>query len=74
MTKFEINKTYTTRSFSNHDCIISVTIVKRTEKTVTVNGDGLVGKNKVFRVKICRDAEYILPWGNYSMSPILNAN
>jgi hypothetical protein len=68
MNTFQIGKTYTTRSVCDHDCIISVTITKRTAKTVTTN------KGEVFRVKEYDDAEFIKPWGSYSMSPIVRAN
>ena len=35
MSAFQVGNTYTTRSICDHNCIISVTIAKRTEKTVT---------------------------------------
>jgi hypothetical protein len=68
MNTFQIGKTYTTRSVCDHDCIISVTIAKRTAKTVTTN------KGEVFRTKEYDGAEFIKPWGSYSMSPIVRAN
>ena len=35
MKKFEIGKEYFDRSACNHDCIFTIKIIKRTEKTVT---------------------------------------
>lgn len=40
MKKFAAGKTYTTRSICDHDCVISVTIEKRTAKTVTATVRG----------------------------------
>lgn len=66
-TCFEAGKTYTTRSICDHDCIIKVTIAKRTAKTVTDD------KGKTFRCGIYEGAEFIKPWGSYSMAPIVTA-
>ncbi len=70
VTTFEAGKTYTTRSVCDHDCIISVTIEKRTAKTVTAKVRGEV---KTFRVAVYDGAEFIKPWGSYSMAPIVRA-
>lgn len=72
MKKFVTGKTYQTRSACDHNCVISVEIVSRTEKTVTVKLDGEL---KTFRVKPLYDgrAEMFLPWGRGSMMPILDA-
>lgn len=67
---FEAGKTYQTRSVCDHDCIISVTIDKRTSKTVTAKVRGEV---KTFRVAVYDGAEFIKPWGSYSMAPIVRA-
>lgn len=37
MKKFEIGKEYFDRSACNHDCIFTIKIIKRTEKTVTLS-------------------------------------
>lgn len=37
MAQFEAGKTYTTRSICDHDCIISLTVIKRTAKTITAD-------------------------------------
>jgi hypothetical protein len=71
MNTFEIGKTYSTRSVCDNDCIIAVTIEKRTAKTVTAK---LRGETKVLRVKEYGDAEFIKPWGTFSMAPIIRAD
>lgn len=68
---FEAGKTYTTRSVCDHNCVISVTIQKRTAKTVTAE---VRGEIKSFRVAVYDGAEFIKPWGSYSMAPIVRAN
>ena len=67
---FEAGKTYTTRSVCDHDCVISVTIQKRTAKTVTAEVRGEV---KTFRVAVYDGVEFIKPWGSYSMALIVRA-
>lgn len=70
MKQFEAGKTYTTRSICDHDCVISVTIEKRTAKTVSAT---VRGELKTFRVAEYDGAEYIKPWGSYSMAPMIRA-
>lgn len=70
MIKFEAGKTYSTRSICDHDCVISVTIEKRTAKTVTAT---FRGEQKTFRVGEYDGAEFIKPWGSYSMAPVIRA-
>jgi hypothetical protein len=67
MQKFNVNQTYTTRSIGDANCIISVTITKRTAKTVTTS------EGKTFRVKEWDGKETFKPWGDYSMAPIMRA-
>lgn len=68
MITFAVGTTYQTRSIGDHDCIISVTVAKRTAKTVTDT------KGKTFRITHdYRGDEMIRPWGRYSMSPCLSA-
>jgi hypothetical protein len=79
MTKFETNKTYTTRSICNNECIISAHIAKRTAKTVTLSNDNrtdLDARGKTFRIRPCvwGEAEVFSPWGRYSMSPTISAS
>lgn len=36
MIKFEIGKTYTTRSVCDHDCVFTIEVIKRTDKTINL--------------------------------------
>jgi hypothetical protein len=67
--KFEPGKTYATRSTVDADYIIRVTIDRRTARSVWVNGNG-----KAYRVDVYGGAEFIRPWGRYSMCPIIRAD
>jgi hypothetical protein len=78
MQKFETNKTYTTRSVCNHECVFTFHVVKRTAKTVTLSNDSrtdMDAKGKTFRVKPTYDnvSEMFKPFGSYSMAPIIRA-
>lgn len=66
MTKFEAGQTYATRSIGDSNCWIRVTVASRTPSTIKADG-------KTYRVKEYDGAEFIRPWGNYSMAPILRA-
>lgn len=70
--KFEEGKSYTTRSICDHDCIITVTVKKRTPKTLVadVSGDG----EKRMRIQEFEGVEFVYPWGSgYSMCPVVRA-
>lgn len=71
--KFQVGKTYSTRSACDHECIFSFTVVGRTEKTVTIDprSRGAVRR----KVRIGSDGvERCDPHGRYSMSPVLAAD
>lgn len=72
---FEIGKTYGTTSIGNSDCKITLTVKSRTATTITaVDNHGEVKKlriNKKFSTY--RNAETVLPLGNYSMCPMISA-
>ncbi len=67
---FETGKTYSTRSICDHDCIISITVERRTAKMVVTTE----GK----RLRIVEDYkgnEAVYPWGSgYSMCPMIGAD
>jgi hypothetical protein len=69
--KFEIGKTYSTRSIGDHNCIISIKVVRRTEKTLYVEGDELTKKS--LRIFMFDKIERVTPWGRFSMAPIISA-
>ena len=69
MKKFEIGKEYFDRSACNHDCIFTIKIIKRTEKTVTFERNGKTRRAKLF---FDEHGEYIIP-ERYSMAPVFRA-
>lgn len=71
MAQFQVGKSYFTRSVCDHDCIITVTVAKRTAKTITTD------KGKILRIATpawANGVEQVKPWGNYSMSPVVSAD
>jgi hypothetical protein len=73
MIKFAAGKKYSTRSACDHTCVIEVTIVKRTAKTVTTAAGSGDQCGKTFRVSEYDGMEIFSPWGKYSMSPTIRA-
>lgn len=71
MIKFEVGKTYATRSICDHDCIYTIEVIKRTDKTITYKEDDTVRRAKI-RFNDDNNCEYIRI-GNYSMSPNFSA-
>lgn len=68
MATFTAGKTYTTRSVCDHDGIISITVAKRTAKTITTS------EGKTLRISTdYKGAECVKPWGSYSMAPVVRA-
>ncbi|WP_332957284.1 hypothetical protein [Clostridioides difficile] len=69
MIKFEVGKTYATRSVCDHDCMFTIEVIKRTDKTITYKEDDTVRRAKI---RFSDDYEYIRV-GNYSMAPNFSA-
>ena len=69
MKKFEIGKEYFDTRACDHNCIFTIRIVKRTEKTVTFERDGETRRAKLFSDE---RGEYIIP-DRYSMAPVFRA-
>jgi hypothetical protein len=69
MRKFEAGKTYSTRSVCDADCIISITVERRTAKMIVTT------EGKRLRPAPCYrgEAETVKPWGSYSMCPVITA-
>lgn len=68
---FKVGSTYTARSAANYDCVWAFTVIKRTAKFVTL----LEGADTMrVGVKTDRDGEWALPFGTYSMAPVIRAN
>ena len=80
--KFEVGKTYFTRSACDHNCVFSYTVVRRTAKCVWLKEDGKHASDTVVRRSISLgpiggvtydNAEHCYPDGRYSMCPVLTA-
>jgi len=67
MTTFTAGHTYTTRSIGDANCIITVRVADRTAKTI------LTTEGKKLRISSYDGVEFVRPWGNYSMAPIVRA-
>lgn len=70
MEQFKVGQSYSTRSACDYDCIITVTIDRRTAKTVSAK---VRGESKTFRLAEVDGAESIRPWGSFSMAPMITA-
>ncbi len=66
--KFEIGKTYFTRSICDHDMIISITVASRTAKRIKTT------EGKTLGVSEYEGIEQVRPWGRYSMCPTIGAD
>ena len=73
--RFEVGKSYYTRSACDHTCIFVYKVLKRTDKNVYLQEEGT--SSRVKRKKIFLDErsgkEYCLPDGSYSMCPVIDA-
>jgi len=77
MINFEVGKTYGCRSVCDYDCVWLFTVLKRTDKTITVMEDGEVNPRSLRINSVAsnyRGAESVYPLGKYSMCPILSAD
>ena len=68
LTTFTPGATYWTRSICDYDCIIKITIAKRTAKFVTTT------EGKRLGVAIWDGVEQVKPHGKYSMCAIIGAD
>ena len=73
--RFEVGKTYYTRSICDNDCIIRGKVLKRTAATVTM--ETIFGVKTIRIIKGLTDihgAEAVKHWGTYSIAPTLTAD
>lgn len=68
--KFQVGRSYATRSICNYDCIYSFEILARTEKTVTVK---VHGKTVRRGLSTYDGVEQFKPFGTYSMAAVISA-
>lgn len=64
---FQPGKTYETRSICDSNCIFSITVARRTAKTITTTS------GKLLRISVYDGVEMVRPYGNFSMAPIIRA-
>lgn len=69
-TRFEIGRTYGTRSIGDHDCIFQMVVVKRTPKMIYIERHGEISRKKV---TVWNGVEQI-SMGNYSMAASWSAD
>ncbi len=68
---FQVGATYTARSAANYDCVWAFEVTARTAKFVTLReGDETMRVG----VKVDQDGEWALPFGTYSMAPVIRAS
>lgn len=70
--KFEVGKSYQCRSVCDSDCVFTFTVLKRTEKTVTLQ-DSVSKEIYRRRPDVWDGQEVCFPMGYYSMCPIIRA-
>ena len=71
MNRFKVHMTYETRSICDHNCIFSFTITRRTEKSVWVEVRGELVRRSI---TVHDGVETFMPFGSYSMAPIVSAS
>ena len=69
MFTFEIGKKYFDTSACDHNCVFTIEIIKRTDKTVTFRRNG---KDRRAKIYTDNNGEYIVP-DRYSMAPVFRA-
>ena len=67
MNAFQVGKNYATRTIGHQNCVVTVTVVKRTPKKITSSS------GKTFRVWQYQGVERVKPLGSYSMALIVSA-
>jgi hypothetical protein len=71
MVKFEAGKTYWTRSIGDHDCVFTIKVLRRTERTIFIRD---TRGERALRVNAFAGVEQVKPFGTYSMCPIIRAD
>jgi hypothetical protein len=68
--KFEVGKTYQNRRTGDHNQIVSIKVLSRTEKTLRAETDEGA---KTLRISLHNGVEQVKPEGSHSMAPIVSA-
>ena len=71
MIKFKQGQELSSRSLCDYNCIYTSTVLKRTDKTITID---IRGDSKRCKVHEYEGVEFIYPLGKYSMCPVFKAD
>ena len=71
MIKFKQGQQLSSRSICDYNCIYTSTVLKRTDKTITID---IRGDSKRCKVYEYEGVEFIYPLGKYSMCPVFKAD
>ena len=71
MIKFKQGQQLSSRSICDYNCIYTSTVLKRTDKTITID---IRGDSKRCKVHEYEGVEFIYPLGKYSMCPVFKAD
>lgn len=66
--KFAEGKTYSTPSICDSECIFSITVERRTDKTI------ITTEGKRLHISVYNGREQVFPFGRYSMAAIIDAS
>lgn len=71
--RFEEGAEYSARSFGDYDCVWTFLVLKRTAKFITISE---ASSDEILRVgvKTDKDGEWALPFGSYSLAPVIRAS
>lgn len=73
MIKFEFGRTYFNRFIGDADSRFECTVIKRTAKTVTIT-TAMYDQPVRRTIRVWNGVEEILPFGKYSLAPVLRAD
>lgn len=75
MKKFEVGKKYTHGWIGNSDLFTTWEVIARTEKTITIKDGDEIRKCRINKWYLENEnREAVLPYGSYSMCPVLKAS
>lgn len=72
MKKFEVGEIYNCRCIGDHNIIWSYKVLRRTEKTITIQ-ETYDEKPVTRKIMVRESGEFVYPDGKYSMCPVLSA-
>ena len=71
---FQVNNTYAIKYIGDSQMEDHATVIKRTKCFATVVTKGGETHRAKIRTSIYDDGEFLLPYGDYSMAPVMRAN